>query len=117
MLLDTISSPHDLRNLTDEQLNQLAEEIRQEILDTILEIGGHFAPSLGAVELTIALHHTSRPPLRRDAHVPHALRAGEGPNRCANIASAAAAGRHKPRPANPSSERRRSAQSSSDDTA
>src|SRR5579884_119325 len=56
MLLDNIASPHDLRSLSDEQLNQLANEIRQEILDTILEIGGHFAPSLGAVELTIALH-------------------------------------------------------------
>ncbi len=56
MLLDTIASPRDLRTLTDEQLNELAGEIRQEILGTILEIGGHFAPSLGAVELTIALH-------------------------------------------------------------
>jgi len=56
MLLDTIASPSDLRTLTDEQLDLLAVEIRQEILDTILEIGGHFAPSLGAVELTIALH-------------------------------------------------------------
>ncbi|HLG69420.1 MAG TPA: 1-deoxy-D-xylulose-5-phosphate synthase [Chloroflexota bacterium] len=56
MLLDHISSPRDLRSLTDEQLNQLAEEIRQEIVETIVAIGGHFAPSLGAVELTIALH-------------------------------------------------------------
>src|SRR5438094_1805004 len=56
MLLDAIDSPSDLHKLTDEQLNQLAEEIRHEILDTILEVGGHFAPSLGAVELTIALH-------------------------------------------------------------
>src|SRR5579862_7831812 len=56
MLLDTIDSPRDLHNLGDEQLVQLAGEIRQEILDTILTIGGHFAPSLGAVELTIALH-------------------------------------------------------------
>ncbi len=56
MLLDTIASPADLRKLTDEQLTELAAEIRQEILDTILQIGGHFAPSLGAVELTIALH-------------------------------------------------------------
>src|ERR1051326_7287005 len=56
MLLDTIASPDDLRKLTDDQLEELAGEIRQEILDTILTIGGHFAPSLGAVELTIALH-------------------------------------------------------------
>jgi len=56
MLLDTIAAPRDLRNFTDEQLNQLAAEIRQEIVENILEIGGHFAPSLGAVELTIALH-------------------------------------------------------------
>src|SRR5215469_12038209 len=56
MLLDTITSPRDLHELADEQLNDLAGEIRKEILDTILTIGGHFAPSLGAVELTIALH-------------------------------------------------------------
>ncbi|MGH2364007.1 MAG: 1-deoxy-D-xylulose-5-phosphate synthase, partial [Chloroflexota bacterium] len=56
MLLDSITSPRDLHTLTDEQLTELAGEIRQEILDTILQIGGHFAPSLGAVELTIALH-------------------------------------------------------------
>ena len=56
MLLDEIESPYDLRHLSNEQLTQLAGEIRQEIIDNILEIGGHFAPSLGAVELTIALH-------------------------------------------------------------
>src|SRR5579862_7831993 len=56
MLLDSVASPSDLRQLDDEQLNQLADEIRQEIIDTIVRIGGHFAPSLGAVELTIALH-------------------------------------------------------------
>ncbi|MDE3074142.1 MAG: 1-deoxy-D-xylulose-5-phosphate synthase [Chloroflexota bacterium] len=55
-LLDSIKSPRDIRTFSDEQLTQLAQEIRQEILDTILQIGGHFAPSLGAVELTIALH-------------------------------------------------------------
>ena len=63
MLLDDIASPRDLRNLTDEQLNQLAGEIRQEIVENILEIGGHFAPSLGAVELTIALHTVFDAPL------------------------------------------------------
>ncbi|HLY67449.1 MAG TPA: 1-deoxy-D-xylulose-5-phosphate synthase, partial [Chloroflexota bacterium] len=56
MLLDSVASPSDLRQLDDEQLNELAAEIRREIIDTIVEIGGHFAPSLGAVELTIALH-------------------------------------------------------------
>jgi len=56
MLLDSISSPSDLHNLSDEQLQQVAGEIRQEIVENILEIGGHFAPSLGAVELTVALH-------------------------------------------------------------
>jgi 1-deoxy-D-xylulose-5-phosphate synthase len=62
MLLDSIASPADLRPLTDEQLQELAGEIRQEILDTILEIGGHFAPSLGAVELTVALHSVFETP-------------------------------------------------------
>jgi len=55
-LLDSIHQPSDIRSFSDEQLTELAGEIRQEILDTILTIGGHFAPSLGAVELTIALH-------------------------------------------------------------
>lgn len=57
-LLETIKQPSDLRHLTREELKQLAEEIRQRILQTVSCTGGHLAPNLGVVELTIALHRT-----------------------------------------------------------
>ncbi len=56
-LLATINSPADLKGLTTEQLQQLCGEIRHYIIDVIGEVGGHFASSLGAVELTVALHY------------------------------------------------------------
>lgn len=55
-LLDSINDPQDLRGLSIAQLKQLAEEIRQEIIHGIARTGGHFAPNLGAVEITLALH-------------------------------------------------------------
>ena len=55
--LDMISSPKDLRLLTITQLNLLASEIREKIIATVSKTGGHLAPSLGVVELTIALHY------------------------------------------------------------
>lgn len=55
-LLDGIDSPRDLKSLSLAQLQQLAGEIRQEILGVVSEKGGHLGASLGAVELTIALH-------------------------------------------------------------
>lgn len=55
-LLDTITAPAQLRTLTAEQLDQLAGEIRQEIIETVSLRGGHLAPNLGTVELTLALH-------------------------------------------------------------
>jgi len=57
-LLDHINSPQDLRALTTEQLVQLAAEIRRELIDTVSRTGGHLAPNLGVVELTLALHRT-----------------------------------------------------------
>jgi len=54
--LDRIDSPQDLRKLKQDELEQLAEEIRQEIIDVTSVRGGHVAPNLGVVELTIALH-------------------------------------------------------------
>src|SRR3954454_3167173 len=54
--IDSIDSPADLRNLTDEQLQRLAQETRELIIDTIGEIGGHFGANLGTCELTVALH-------------------------------------------------------------
>lgn len=56
-LLDAINSPVDLRKLKPEQLRQLAGEIRTKIIQTVAHTGGHLAPSLGVVELTIALHY------------------------------------------------------------
>jgi len=56
-VLDGINSPKDLKRLTIDQLERLAEEIRHEILSTISESGGHLASSLGVIELTIALHY------------------------------------------------------------
>ncbi len=56
-LLDAINSPLDLRKLKPEQLNLLAGEIRTKIIQTVANTGGHLAPSLGVVELTIALHY------------------------------------------------------------
>jgi 1-deoxy-D-xylulose-5-phosphate synthase len=55
-LLSTIDSPADLNSLSTEDLTQLAEEIRNKIIVTLAETGGHLASSLGAVDLTVALH-------------------------------------------------------------
>lgn len=56
-LLSQIDCPSQLKNLTVPQLQQLAEEIRKKIICTVSENGGHLAPNLGVVELTIALHY------------------------------------------------------------
>ena len=55
-LLDRIDSPSDLKGLTQQELKQLADEVRQELVATVTATGGHLASNLGAVELTIALH-------------------------------------------------------------
>ncbi len=62
-LLDNINSPSDLKKLTIEEMNQLADEVRCYMLDVISERGGHLASSLGVVELTIALHHVFNAPV------------------------------------------------------
>ncbi|XVE83045.1 hypothetical protein DITRI_Ditri16bG0055400 [Diplodiscus trichospermus] len=56
-LLDTINYPIHMKNLSTMELEQLAAEIRADIVYTISETGGHLSSSLGVVELTIALHH------------------------------------------------------------
>ena len=56
-LLTQIDSPADLRKLDMKRLPDLAEEIRQLIIDTVAKTGGHLAPNLGVVELTLALHY------------------------------------------------------------
>jgi 1-deoxy-D-xylulose-5-phosphate synthase len=55
-LLRRIDSPQDLHELSDEELQALAHEVREYIIDTVGEIGGHFGANLGAVEIAVALH-------------------------------------------------------------
>ena len=55
-LLDTIHSPSDLKGLDDERLQRVAQEVRELIIETIGEIGGHFGANLGACEIAVALH-------------------------------------------------------------
>ncbi len=61
-LLESISNPTDLRALPEEQLVELCEELRQYIIDVVSVNGGHFAASLGVVELTVALHYVFNTP-------------------------------------------------------
>jgi 1-deoxy-D-xylulose-5-phosphate synthase len=55
-LLDQIDGPEDLKGLDDDQLAQVAQEVRELIIDTIGEVGGHFGANLGACEIAVALH-------------------------------------------------------------
>jgi 1-deoxy-D-xylulose-5-phosphate synthase len=55
-LLSEVNGPEDLKGLDDEQLAQVAQEVRELIIDTIGEIGGHFGANLGACEIAVALH-------------------------------------------------------------
>lgn len=55
-LLETINSPEDVKKLSVAQLEELAQEIRQLLISVISRTGGHLAPNLGVVELTLALH-------------------------------------------------------------
>jgi len=61
-LLKTINSPADLKKLDRTQLHQLSDELRQYIVDVVSVHGGHFAASLGVVELTVALHYVFNTP-------------------------------------------------------
>lgn len=61
-LLERIDTPEVLHHLTPEQLDELASELREFIIRTVSETGGHLAPSLGAVELTLALYSVFHPP-------------------------------------------------------
>jgi 1-deoxy-D-xylulose-5-phosphate synthase len=55
-LIDTLKLPEDLRTLSNAELEQVASELRDELIDTVSASGGHFASSLGATELSVALH-------------------------------------------------------------
>jgi len=61
-LLKTIQSPSDLRELTRSQLPQIANELREFLLDSVSQTGGHLSSNLGTVELTIALHYVFNTP-------------------------------------------------------
>jgi len=61
-LLDTIRGPADIRHFTSEQLRQLCDELRAELIDVVSVTGGHLGAGLGVVELTVALHHVFETP-------------------------------------------------------
>ena len=67
MLLDSITQPSDVRALSYEDLEVLAREIRDEIVEAVSRNGGHLGSNLGAVELTLAVHRVFDSP--RDAIV------------------------------------------------
>jgi 1-deoxy-D-xylulose-5-phosphate synthase len=64
-LLPSIDSPADVRRLARLQLRQLADEVRQHVVDSVSQTGGHFGSNLGAVELTVALHYVFNTPYDR----------------------------------------------------
>ena len=55
-LLNRIDSPSDLRGLSYDELQRLAQEVREHIIETVGEIGGHFGANLGTCEIAVALH-------------------------------------------------------------
>src|SRR5438270_4323976 len=61
-LLDTVQYPADLRGLSKEQLPQVADELRQEIISAVSVTGGHLGSALGVIELTVALHYVFETP-------------------------------------------------------
>src|SRR5271166_6511729 len=61
-LLENIDGPEDLRGLSEQELVQLAQEVREHIIDTVGEIGGHFGANLGTCELAVALHSVLESP-------------------------------------------------------
>ncbi len=63
MLLETINSPEDIKRLNSKQLQTLADETRQCLLQKVSEHGGHVGPNLGMVEATVALHYVFHSPV------------------------------------------------------
>ena len=61
-LLDTVKFPADMRGFTREQVKQLADEVRTEVIDAVSVTGGHLGAGLGVVELTVAIHHVFNTP-------------------------------------------------------
>ncbi len=61
-LLDGIHSPANIKELNEDDLPQLAQEVREELIRVLSQTGGHLGPNLGVVELTIALHRVFETP-------------------------------------------------------
>ncbi len=61
-LLDAVNIPADLRKLRPDQLRQLADELRAEMISAVGVTGGHLGSGLGVVELTTAIHYVFTPP-------------------------------------------------------
>jgi 1-deoxy-D-xylulose-5-phosphate synthase len=64
-LLDKVNYPSDIRGLTKDQVPQLADELRQEVISAVSVTGGHLGAGLGVVELTVALHYVFDTPTDR----------------------------------------------------
>src|SRR3954466_3935882 len=64
-LLDTVNVPAEIRSLSKDQLPQLADELRQEVISAVSVTGGHLGAGLGVVELTVALHYVLDTPAAR----------------------------------------------------
>src|SRR5437868_8413521 len=64
-LLDGIRSPADIKSLREQELPQLAQEVRDELIEVLSQAGGHLGPNLGVVELTIPLHRVFNTPRDR----------------------------------------------------
>ena len=60
--LKNIHSPKDIRDYSLEDLRKLSEEVRSYTIETVTQVGGHLASTLGAVELTVALHYVFNTP-------------------------------------------------------
>ena len=61
-LLNKINTPHDLRDVVESDLPQVADELRAEMVDAVSQTGGHLGAGLGVVELTVAIHHVFNTP-------------------------------------------------------
>src|SRR5450755_1760620 len=64
-MLDSIKEPRDLKNLSAEQLREVADELRYETINAVAATGGHLGAGLGVVELTVALHYVFDTPSDR----------------------------------------------------
>ena len=61
-LLDTVNIPADIRDFSRDEVKQLANEVRTEVIDAVSVTGGHLGAGLGVVELTVAIHHVFNTP-------------------------------------------------------